>query len=178
VNIRRFPFHGARPAPVSWNISKTLLQIVLFWGVLLWLFPLLIVRVVAEYRISGLQFEAWPVAGSILLGLASAVGFWSGLTMARLGQGTPLPLDHANLLVVHGPYGFIRNPMAFTGLTQGTAVALIIGSILYVVAGGSFWNWVVRPLEERELAERFGEPYKRYCLAVRCWAPRLTPYRG
>jgi protein-S-isoprenylcysteine O-methyltransferase Ste14 len=178
VNIRRFPFRGARPAPVSWNISKTLLQIVLFWGVLLWLFPLLIVRVVAEYRISGLQFEAWPVAGSILLGLASAVGFWSGLTMARLGQGTPLPLDHANLLVVHGPYGFIRNPMAFTGLTQGTAVALIIGSILYVVAGGSFWNWVVRPLEERELAERFGEPYKRYCLAVRCWAPRLTPYRG
>jgi protein-S-isoprenylcysteine O-methyltransferase Ste14 len=121
------------------------------------------------------------VAGSILLGLASAVGFWSGLTMARLGQGTPLPLDHANLLVVHGPYGFIRNPMAFTGLTQGTAVALIIGStavFLYVVAGGSFWNWVVRPLEERELAERFGEPYKRYCLAVRCWAPRLTPYRG
>jgi protein-S-isoprenylcysteine O-methyltransferase Ste14 len=181
VNIRRFPFRGARPAPVSWNISKTIVQIVLFWGVLLWLFPLLILRVVSEYRISGLQFAAWPVAGSILFGLASAVGFWSGLTMARLGQGTPLPLDHANLLVVHGPYAFIRNPMAFTGLTQGTAVALITGStavFLYVFAGGSFWNWVVRPLEERELAERFGEPYDRYRREVRCWVPRATPYRG
>jgi protein-S-isoprenylcysteine O-methyltransferase Ste14 len=101
--------------------------------------------------------------------------------MARLGAGTPLPLDHANRLVLRGPYAFIRNPMAFTGLTQATAVALILGStavLLYVGAGGSFWNWVVRPFEERDLARRFGEPYERYRRAVRCWVPRLTPYRG
>jgi protein-S-isoprenylcysteine O-methyltransferase Ste14 len=69
---------------------------------------------------------------------------------------------------------------AFTGLTQGTAVALITGStavFLYVVAGESFWNWVARPLEERDLARCFGEPYERYRRAVRCWVPRRTPYR-
>ena len=89
--------------------------------------------------------------------------------------------DLANRLVVRGPYAFIRNPMAFTGLTQATAVALILGStavLLYVAAGGSFWNWVVRPFEERDLARRFGEPYERYRRAVRCWVPRITPYRG
>jgi protein-S-isoprenylcysteine O-methyltransferase Ste14 len=177
----RYLFRQAVPAPVWRNVAKTLIQIVLFWGVLLWLFPLAIVRAVSAYQLAGLAFPPWPVAGWTLLALASAGGFWSGLTMARLGEGTPLPLDHAHRLVVRGPYAFIRNPMAFTGLTQGAAVALILGStavLIYVAVGGSFWNWVVRPFEERDLARRFGEPYERYRRAVRCWVPRLTPYRG
>ncbi len=177
----RYLFRSAVPAPAWRNVAKTLGQIVVFWGVLLWLFPLLILRMISQYQISGLQFAPWPVAGWMLLGFASAVGFWSGMTMARYGAGTPLPLDHANRLVVRGPYAHVRNPMAFTGLTQGTAVALITGStavFLYVVAGGSFWNWVVRPFEESDLVRRFGEPYQRYRQSVRCWVPRLTPYRG
>ncbi|HYN08137.1 MAG TPA: methyltransferase [Vicinamibacterales bacterium] len=176
----RYLFRSAAPAPVWRNVAKTLVQIVAFWGVLLWVFPLLILRVVSEYQLPGVHVAAWPVAGWTLLLLASAAGFWSGLTMAWHGLGTPLPLDHANRLVVRGPYAFICNPMAFTGLTQGTAVALITGStavFLYVVAGGSFWNWVVRPFEERDLVRRFAEPYERYRRAVRCWVPRLTPYR-
>jgi protein-S-isoprenylcysteine O-methyltransferase Ste14 len=176
----RYLLRQAVPAPVRRNVAKTLIQIVLFWGVLLWLFPLAIVRLVSAYQPGGLQFSAWPVTGWTLLAVTSAVGFWSGLTMARLGDGTPLPLDHASRLVVRGPYAYIRNPMAFTGLTQGAAVALILGSsavAIYVVAGGSFWNWAVRPFEERDLARRFGEPYERYRCAVRCWVPRITPYR-
>ncbi|HEY7476370.1 MAG TPA: isoprenylcysteine carboxylmethyltransferase family protein [Vicinamibacterales bacterium] len=180
MTIGRFLFRGARPAPLSWNLAKTVAQIVIFWGVLLWIGPLVIVRLTSEYAITSLQFAPWPVAGWTLLLLASAGGVWSGLTMAREGAGTPLPLDHANRLVIRGPYAFIRNPMAFTGLTQGTAVALITGStavLLYVFVGGSIWNWVARPLEERDLARCFGEPYERYRRAVRCWVPRLTPYR-
>ena len=177
----RYLLRRAASAPPWRNIAKTLAQVAIFWGVLLWLLPLLIVRLVSAYELDGLQFAAWPGTGWALLGLASAGGFWSGLTMARHGDGTPLPLDHANRLVVRGPYAFIRNPMAFTGLTQGAAVALILGStavLVYVVAGGSFWNWVVRPFEERDLVRRFGEPYERYRHAVRCWVPRITPYRG
>lgn len=177
----RYLLRRAAPAPARRNVAKTLVQVIVFWGVLLWLFPLVIVRLVSAYELDGLQFAAWPATGWTLLGLASASGFWSGLTMARHGDGTPLPLDHANRLVVRGPYAFIRNPMAFTGLAQGAAVALILGStavLLYVVAGGSFWNWVVRPFEERDLVRRFGESYERYRRAVRCWLPRITPYRG
>jgi protein-S-isoprenylcysteine O-methyltransferase Ste14 len=177
----RYLLRQAVPAPVWRNVAKTLIQIGLFWGVLLGLFPLAIERVVSANQLDGLAFPPWPVTGWTLLVLASAVGFWSGVTMARLGDGTPLPLDHASRLVVRGPYAYIRNPMAFTGLAQGAAVALILGStavLIYVVAGGSFWNWAVRPFEERDLARRFGEPYERYRRAVRCWVPRITPYRG
>jgi protein-S-isoprenylcysteine O-methyltransferase Ste14 len=175
----RYLFRQAVAAPAWRNIAKTLVQIATFWGVLLWVFPVVILRVVSSYQLAGLQFAPWPAAGWTLLTLASAGGFWSGLTMARHGDGTPLPLDHASRLVIRGPYAFIRNPMAFTGLTQGTAVALITGStavLIYVVAGGSFWNWVVRPFEERDLVRRFGAPYERYRQAVRCWVPRARPY--
>jgi protein-S-isoprenylcysteine O-methyltransferase Ste14 len=33
------------------------------------------------------------------------------------------------------------------------------------------------PLEERELRERFGDPYRRYCGLVPRFIPRTTPVR-
>ncbi len=100
--------------------------------------------------------------------------------MAIIGQGTPLPLDHPNRLVIRGPYRFVRNPMAIAGLSQGLFAGLFFGSWLaipYVVIGGLSWNLFARPPEEHHLAIDFGEPYLRYKEAVGCWIPRLTPYR-
>jgi protein-S-isoprenylcysteine O-methyltransferase Ste14 len=55
---------------------------------------------------------------------------------------------------------------AGVGLARGSAVTL-----LYAVAGGVLWHLVARPMEERDLAARFGPPYERYRAAVRCWWP-------
>ena len=99
-----------------------------------------------------------------------------GWTMAVKGCGTPLPLDTAARLVLAGPYRYVRNPMAVGGLAQGFAVSLWLGSWLtagYVLSGLLFWQVLVRPIEERELADRFGEPYEDYRKAVRCWWPRI-----
>jgi protein-S-isoprenylcysteine O-methyltransferase Ste14 len=46
-----------------------------------------------------------------------------------------------------------------------------------VLAGAAVWQLVLRPVEERDLALRFGAAYERYRRAVGCWRPRLTPYR-
>lgn len=70
---------------------------------------------------------------------------------------------------------------AVAGLAQGVAVGVFVGSplvVLYALAGGPVWNAFVRPWEEIDLEQRFGEAYRRYRAAVRCWIPRLTPYRG
>ena len=40
------------------------------------------------------------------------------------------------------------------------------------------WHLVARPMEERDLAARFGASYQAYRAAVRCWWPRLRPYRA
>ena len=108
-----------------------------------------------------------------------SVGIYCGMIFAVLGSGTPLPLDTTTKLVIVGPYRYIRNPMAFTGISQGIAVGLSLGSpltILYAIGGLFAWNYLARPWEEEDLSKRFGEEYDRYRASVRCWVPRLSPY--
>ena len=59
----------------------------------------------------------------VLFVVFSSIGVWSAVVMSRIGKGTPLPLDHASDLVVVGPYKYVRNPMAVSGIGQGLAVA-------------------------------------------------------
>jgi protein-S-isoprenylcysteine O-methyltransferase Ste14 len=71
--------------------------------------------------------------------------------------------------------------MAVAGLAQGVAVGVFLGSpavVLYALSGGPVWNVFVRPWEEADLERRFGEPYRRYRAAVRCWRPRFPGYRS
>ena len=116
----------------------------------------------------------------MLFVLGGALGLTSGAVMAVRGRGTPLPADCPRELVVAGPYRFVRNPMAVAGLAQGVAVGIFLGSpvvVAYALAGGPAWHLLVRPWEEADLERRFGEPYRRYRAAVRCWLPRFPGYR-
>jgi protein-S-isoprenylcysteine O-methyltransferase Ste14 len=49
--------------------------------------------------------------------------------------------------------------------------------VLYALAGGPLWHFLVRPWEETDLERRFGEPYRAYRAAVKCWLPRVRGYR-
>jgi len=44
--------------------------------------------------------------------------------------------------------------------------------IAYAVAGSMLWNYAIRPLEEADLKQRFGEEFERYRETVRCWIPK------
>ena len=117
-----------------------------------------------------------PVAIAMFL-ISATFNLSSTLTMAVVGKGTPLPMDCASKLVVKGLYRYVRNPMAIGGLGMGFAIAVGLGSIsvlIYVVAGMVFWNYFVRPIEERDLGARFGESYERYCDQVKCWFPTFS----
>lgn len=169
----------AKPATSSRNLIKTLLQTAVFWVVFLFVIPWFIVSTERALGGHGFTFEnQGKVATSFFL-LASVLGLWSGSTMAIKGMGTPLPTDTARLLVISGPYRFVRNPMACAGLAQGACIGIWAGSwpiLAYVVTGFIVWNFLVRPVEEAELHERFSEPFLAYQRNVRCWIPRLTPY--
>jgi protein-S-isoprenylcysteine O-methyltransferase Ste14 len=67
--------------------------------------------------------------------------------------------------------------MAVAGVVQGAAVGLILQSwivVAYAVAGSLVWNYAVRPLEEFDLKERFGDEFQRYHDTVSCWIPRMS----
>ncbi len=167
----------AQPASRAWNLAKTFVQTAIMWSTALWFVPSLIVAFERRFDVPG--FSPLREAGWTLLTAASCMGLWSGFTMAWLGEGTPLPFDTARRFVVEGPYRWIRNPMAVAGLAQGIGVGLILGSyavLAYCAAGGLLWQWAARPIEEADLAARFGSTYERYRREVPCWRPRLRPY--
>lgn len=170
-------FRLAAPAPPAWNVAKTFIQVILFWGFFLAVIPALIHRVEME-----LAFPVFSVPGQTvaipLFAAFSALGLWSAITMTRLGEGTPLPLDCPRRLVVAGPYRYVRNPMAVAGLGQGLMVGLSLGSYVvsaYVLAGAVLWNVLARPLEEADLRLRFGREFESYCDRVKCWWPVFRP---
>lgn len=127
------------------------------------------------------------VLGGALALVSVAVGTWAVAKMgwARLlFAGALFPpgagAEENNVpqrLVLEGPYRYVRNPL------YGTDFALILGTALLT----SNWFLVLLaalyaaqlalqlPLEERELRERFGRPYRRYCEAVPRFVPRLRP---
>src|SRR5699024_5625757 len=83
----------------------------------------------------------------------------------------------AHHLVTRGPYAFVRNPMAIAGIAQGVSMGLLIGSwpvVVYAITGSLLWNWLIRPHEEADLHERFGNEYREDAKRVDCWWPRLN----
>lgn len=166
----------ARASAVG-HVVATAVQILIFWGFFLGVVPLVLAFVEQRW---GLSMPFPPFAGPtgfVVFLLASALGLWSASAMSTKGGGTPLPAAMPNRLVIAGPYRFVRNPMAMAGIVQGVAVGLLLSSwlvIAYAIAGSLVWNYVIRPLEESDLEARFGDEYRRYRKAVRCWWPRLS----
>lgn len=174
-----FAIRLAPAASTSAHVARTTGQVVVFWGLFLAVFPVIIAVIERRWNLHVPFPDAVRWLGLVLLLAASALGIWSAVAMSTRGEGTPLPSATARRLVIAGPYRFVRNPMAVAGIAQGAAVGLMIDSwlvVVYALCGSLVWNWVVRPLEEADLTERFGAAYAEYAGAVRCWVPRITPF--
>lgn len=181
MSFEKTMFRKAAETSTNWILVKTFTQIVVVWSLILIVFPYLITVLEDKLGILRLQFPFQKPLAAILFIVISSIGVTSAYVMSRIGKGTPLPLDHAKNLVILGPYAWVRNPMAVSGVGQGLAVALFLGSplvALYALMGSLIWQLIFRPLEEENLAERFGKPYEEYKGAVRCWLPRSSAFEG
>jgi protein-S-isoprenylcysteine O-methyltransferase Ste14 len=127
------------------------------------------------------------VLGGVLLVGSVVAGTWAVAKMgwARLLFAGALFLPGAEengvpqRLVIEGPYRYVRNPLYDTDLCLilGTGLltrrwALVLLAALYLAQLA-----VQLPLEERELRERFGVPYRRYFELVPRFIPRRRPVR-
>lgn len=170
-------FRKASPGSTVRHVAATTAQIVVFWSFFLFVVPSAIVFVERQLQWPPFAFVSQRLMAALVFVAFSSLGLASGLTMARRGAGTPLPFVATNRLVTIGPYRYVRNPMVIAGLGQGLAVALWVGSwavVAYVLAGGLIWEYLVRPAEERDLRDAFGDEFTSYCQHVRCWIPRRS----
>jgi protein-S-isoprenylcysteine O-methyltransferase Ste14 len=164
---------------VWWNVTKTLLEIAVFWFIFLIAMPIAISMVEVELAIQ--RFPGYPVVAALMLLVFSVIGLWAALTIAISGRGTPLPVDEARRLVVTGPYAYVRNPQGIAFMGQGTAIVLALGSypvMVYILAFGLWLYFYARPREERHLRQRYGKAWLAYEREVRAYRPRLTAYRA
>lgn len=156
------------------NAVKTVIQVVCIWALALLVIPYAILEAFDALTVPSIGI--WPVVGLILFASFSLLGLTSAYYMVRDGAGTPLPLDQTNALVVSGPYRYVRNPMAIAGIGQGISIAIVFQSVpilIYSILGMLVWHLVVRPTEERNMDQRFGEAYRQYRRQVSCWIPRF-----
>lgn len=179
MSFEKAMFRRAASSATSWIVVKTFTQIIVVWAVILGVLPYLITILEDKIGIARLSFAYQRPLGAVLFVLVSSIGVTSAIVMCRVGRGTPLPLDHATKLVVSGPYAYVRNPMAVSGILQGMAVALFLGSplvALYALMGSAIWQLIFRPLEEDDMSARFGEDFEVYKRNVNCWIPRTKPF--
>jgi protein-S-isoprenylcysteine O-methyltransferase Ste14 len=172
-------FRPARPAHVAWNVTKTLLFLITFWFVFLFVIPIAVS--IAEVELGIQRFPPQPLLAGPLLLVFSILGLWAALTLAIVGAGTPVPFDTARKFVVTGPYRHIRNPLVTAALGQGIAIGIAFGSVpvlAYVVTSFIVWYFFMRPAEERDLDRRFGSAWRDYKSNVKAFRPRLRPYRS
>ena len=173
MNTQKY-FRTATSKNWVWNVTKTLIQTAFFWGFFLIFLPDLILYVTGNSTV--LTFSPLPNLGVFAFAIFSILGLSSGIMMSVIGQGTPLPNDCPNKLVVKGAYRFVRNPLAVAGIGQGISVGLYFGSlsvIIYALSGAVLWHYLVRPAEEVDLEKRFGAEYLGYKKRVKCWLPRF-----
>lgn len=133
-------------------------------------------------------FRAGVGAPAVLLQLTGVAAvligvFLFGASLWRFatdGRGTLAPWDPPRLLVVNGPYQYVRNPMISGVLFVISGEALILLSPAHAMWAVFFLtvNLVyIRFVEEPQLARRFGPGYDIYRQSVPRFVPRLRPWQ-
>ncbi len=116
------------------------------------------------------------ILGGLLLVVGLSFAWWSILAQLTRGRGTPLPMLPTQELLIQGPFRYCRNPMTLGTIVAYLGIGVAVGTIAgigLVLCFGAFLVLYLKLLEERELAERFGEAYLRYRREVPFIIPRL-----
>lgn len=103
---------------------------------------------------------------------------WTNVLFHR-AHGTLGPWDPPETLILEGPYRHVRNPMLAGVILVILAEGLLTGRVVILGFGAAFVAvntvYFVKK-EEPELADRFGEEYRAYLVAVPRWIPSIGAY--
>ncbi len=112
----------------------------------------------------------WPIA-IVLCVVGIAVRSWAAC-YCRYGQG------EKKTLAVTGPYALVRNPL-YWGNILVLAGAIVASELAWLLLVAMPWAFLVYDsavrVEEHRLAQKYGEEFERYKLAVGRWFPRRWP---
>jgi protein-S-isoprenylcysteine O-methyltransferase Ste14 len=111
-----------------------------------------------------------------LLGFVAIPGtLWVFSSIGKNVSETVLTKDHHDL-VQHGPYRWIRHPLYTVGAFLLLALGLMLASWLvlgFALLAFVVFRFLVVPIEERHLEEKFGDHYREYKRRTGAMLPRV-----
>lgn len=118
---------------------------------------------------------AGRMLGAVLTAVGFSLGFWAVGTQLDRGRGTPLPMMPTQELLTDGPFRYCRNPMTLGAISAYLGIALMArtasGATIVLSLAAALLAYL-KLLEERELADRFGEAYLAYQRSTPFIVPR------
>jgi protein-S-isoprenylcysteine O-methyltransferase Ste14 len=157
-----------------WRLFKTLVFTIFVPGTVAGYIPWRLAH--GADAAAALPAELWRYMGLVPLLFGMALYLWCAWDFVVTGLGTPAPIDAPRVLVVKGPYRFVRNPMyvAVSNVIAGQALLFASVRILwYLVAFWTAAHLFVVLYEEPTLHRQFGPPYDEYRRRVSRWLPGL-----
>lgn len=138
---------------------------------------------ISGWRIAPTAWDplALRCAGACLMAVGAGFVLDSFWRFVWDGYGTPAPPLPPEFLVVTGLYRYVRNPMYVSVLLVLVGEGLLLGNLGIFLYAGCAWlatHLFVWFYEEPKLRRTFGQSYADYCVHVRRWLPRLTPWRA
>ncbi|MEK7475346.1 MAG: isoprenylcysteine carboxylmethyltransferase family protein [Candidatus Coatesbacteria bacterium] len=127
------------------------------------------------------RVTAGTAAGTLVAMLGASLNLWSVWGFIYIGRGTPAPIAPPRVLVIDGPFRYVRNPMYIGFLAILLGEALAFGAwVLVAYAGAVFVTTHVLTVrsEEPRLLGTFGEAYREYCEVVPRWIPKLDALKS
>jgi protein-S-isoprenylcysteine O-methyltransferase Ste14 len=117
-------------------------------------------------------FSLHQIISWILLIFSAYVGLAGFLLLKRRGKSTG-NFENTTILIKSGVYSLIRHPLYFSLFLLGTGVmmkdpdlpALILGVINLIAV------YLTAMTEEKEMVEKFGEPYREYMKETKMFIP-------
>ena len=141
------------------------------WPALVWVFgfggqeavfPDMAARLLsALFFVAGIPWVAWAV-------------FWQ----LWKGKGTPVPVVPTQEFLSTGPYRYCRNPMMlgfFLYLAGWAALSNRAGSWVAAIVLTTLLILEIKWVEEKELAQRFGDVYHAYKKKTPFFSPKFRP---
>lgn len=116
------------------------------------------------------------ILGGILMVIGLFFALWSIEMELTRGRGTPLPIMPTQDLLTTGPFRYCRNPMTLGAILGYLGLCIVVGTLVgaaLVIALAALLLLYLKRVEEKELAERFGEPYLAYKQQVPFIIPKL-----
>lgn len=145
--------------------------------------PFLLVTLFPFVLLWGVHYNtaiALFIVAIFFIGLGFILLFSTISLFVKKGEGTIAPWKPAGKLIITGFYSHVRNPMHIGVFLIITGESIMSGSISLIIWTSLFiiGNLIYVPaIEEKKLAERFGDVYVIYKRSVPRWIPRASSWK-